>query len=142
MVATRQWLFNNRENTVVLDMRSFEEYLGINPAGNPRGGHIPGAISLEWRYLAGDTTVKSPAEMQEILKEAGVAGDKEIVTYCNIGIGRSTYGLMVLKMLGYDNVRVYGGSFEDWSDDPELAVATTKKGSFEDWEILETETLD
>ena len=133
MIATREWLFNNKENIIILDMRSFEEYLGINPAGNPRGGHIPGAISLEWRHLAGDATVKSPDEMQEILYEAGITKDREIVTYCNIGVGRSTYGLMVLKMLGYNNVRVYGGSFEDWSNTPELAVGTTETGSFKDW---------
>jgi thiosulfate/3-mercaptopyruvate sulfurtransferase len=133
MVATREWVLNNKGNTVVWDLRSFEEYLGINPAGNPRGGHIPGAINLEWRHLAGHSTVKSTNEIQEILEEAGVTRDKEIVTLCNIGIGRSTYGLMVLKMLGYDNVRVYGGSFEDWSNADELAVATTEIGSFKDW---------
>ncbi len=137
LVATRKWLLDNREKLILLDMRSFEEYLGINPAGNPRGGHIPGAISLQWRSLADDATVKTPAEMKEILMEAGVTPDKEIVTYCNIGIGRSTYGLMALKMLGYDNVRVYGGSFEDWSGDTALAVETTKKGSVKDWEVEE-----
>lgn len=135
MVATRKWLLNNRENIIVLDLRSFEEYLGINPAENPRGGHIPGAISLEWRQLADYGTMKSPDEMQEILEEAGVTRDKEIVTHCNIGIGRSTYGLMALKMLGYNNVRVYGGSFEDWSNAAELAVATTEIGSYKDWNM-------
>ena len=137
MVATRKWLLDNREKLLLLDMRSFEEYLGINPAGNPRGGHIPGAISLPWNSLAGGATVKDPGEIRGILREAGVTPDKEIVTYCNIGIGRSTYGLLVLRMLGYDNVRVYGGSFEDWSADTGLAVETTKKGSVGDWEVEE-----
>lgn len=133
MVASREWLIKNKDRVSLLDMRSFEEYVGVNLAGNPRGGHIPGAISIEWLHFAGDATVKSPKEMQRVLKEAGVDKDKEIVTYCNIGFGRSTYGLMVLKMLGYTNVRVYGGSFEDWSNATELQVATTKIGSFKDW---------
>jgi thiosulfate/3-mercaptopyruvate sulfurtransferase len=133
MVASREWLIKNKDRVSILDMRSLEEYVGVNPAGNPRGGHIPGAISIDWAHLAGNETVKSPAEIQKILKEAGITKDKEIVTYCNIGFGRSTYGLMALKMLGYSNVRVYGGSFEDWSNATELQVATTKIGSFKDW---------
>lgn len=133
MVASREWLIKNKGRVSILDMRSLEEYVGVNPAGNPRGGHIPGAISIDWAHLAGNETVKSPAEIQKILKEAGITKDKEIVTYCNIGFGRSTYGLMALKMLGYSNVRVYGGSFEDWSNATELQVATTKIGSFKDW---------
>ena len=51
MVASREWLFKNKERVILLDMRSFEEYVGVNPAGNPRGGHLPGAISLEWTHL-------------------------------------------------------------------------------------------
>jgi thiosulfate/3-mercaptopyruvate sulfurtransferase len=133
MVASREWLIKNKDRVSILDMRSLEEYVGVNPAGNPRGGHIPGAISIDWAHLAGNETVKSPAEIQKILKEAGITKDKEIVTYCTIGFGRSTYGLMALKMLGYSNVRVYGGSFEDWSNATELQVATTKIGSFKDW---------
>lgn len=128
MVASREWLLKNRRDVIVLDMRSFDEYVGVNPAGNPRGGHLPGAISMDWTHLAGAETVKSSAEIQKILKEAGITKDKEIVAYCNIGFGRSTYGMMVLSMLGY-KARVYGGSFEDWSNAEELQVATTKIGS-------------
>lgn len=133
MVASREWILKNKESIILLDLRSFEEYVGVNPAGNPRGGHVPGAISVEWLHLAGSETFRSPAEMQKILEEAGVTKDREIVTYCNIGFGRSTYGLVALKMLGYDKVRVYGGSFEDWSNASELQVATTEIGSFKDW---------
>ncbi len=132
LVASREWILSNKGQIRILDMRSFEEYVGVNPAGNPRGGHPPGTISVEWLQLAGNETVKSPKEMQKILNEAGVTKDKTVVTYCNIGFGRSTYGLFVLKMLGYD-VRVYGGSFEDWSGAPELRVATAEIGSFKDW---------
>lgn len=132
LTASREWILKNKETIRLLDMRSFEEYVGVNPAGNPRGGHPPGTISMEWLQLAGNETVKSPEEMQKILDEAGVAKDKTIVTYCNIGFGRSTYGLFVLKMLGYD-VRVYGGSFEDWSGATDLRVATAEIGSFKDW---------
>ncbi len=135
MVASLQWLLDNRNRVVVLDMRSLAEYAGIDAAGNPRGGHIPGAINVEWKELAGDGTVKPAADIRRILREKGLddSDGKEIVTYCNVGIGRSTYGLMVLKMLGFDRVRVYGGSFEDWSASGRTKVATNLAGSHKDW---------
>lgn len=122
MTATLDWILQNEERITLLDMRSFAEYIGTNPAGNKRGGSIPGAIHIEWKELAGDSTVKSAEELQKILSMYGVTKDKEIVTYCNWGIGRSTYGFMLVKMLGFEKVRVFGGSMEDWAARPELPI--------------------
>jgi thiosulfate/3-mercaptopyruvate sulfurtransferase len=133
MVATMDWILDNAEEIVVMDMRSFGEYSGFNTAGNPRGGHISGAFPVEWKELAGKTTVKSPEDMIEALKNNGVPLDKnkEYVTYCNWGIGRGTSGFMYLKMLGFKNVRVYGGAMEEWSDDPDLPVSAYEVGILE-----------
>ncbi len=126
MVATLKWLLDKKKDIAILDMRTFAEYIGTNSAGNKRGGSIPGAINIEWTEFAGDSTVKSAEEIQKVLNKYGVTKDKEIVAYCNWGIGRSTYGFMVLKMLGFEKVRVYGGSMEDWSAKPELPIGDVK----------------
>lgn len=126
MVATLEWILTNRKKITILDMRSFAEYIGTNPADNKRGGSIPDAINIEWTEFAGDSTVKSAEEIQKVLNKYGVTKNKEIVTYCNWGIGRSTYGFMVLKMLGFEKVRIYGGSMEDWSAKPELPMGDVK----------------
>lgn len=126
MVATLNWILDRGKDITLMDMRSFAEYIGINSAGNKRGGSIPGAVNIEWVELAGDTTIKSPEEIQRVLNKYGVTRDKEIVTYCNWGIGRSTYGLMLLKMLGFEKVRVYGGSMEEWSSRADLSIGDVK----------------
>src|SRR3989338_8283393 len=126
MVVTLSWILDNKKDITILDMRSFAEYIGTNTAGNKRGGSIPGAINIEWVELAGDSTVKSAEELQRILNKYRISRDKEIVTYCNWGIGRSTYGFMVLKMLGFEKVRVYGGSMEDWSIKADLPIGDIK----------------
>lgn len=126
MVATLKWLLDKKKDIVILDMRTFAEYIGTNPADNKRGGSIPGAINIEWVEFAGGSTVKSAEDIQKVLNKYGVTKDKEIVTYCNFGIGRSTYGFMVLKMLGYEKVRVYGGSMEEWSSKGELPIGDVK----------------
>jgi len=132
-VATMDWIMDNAEEIVVMDMRSFGEYTGFNTAGNPRGGHISGALPVEWKELAGKITVKSPEDMIEALKKNGVPVDKnkEYVTYCNWGVGRGTSGFMYLTMLGFENVRVYGGAMEEWSDDPDFPVSTYEVGILE-----------
>jgi thiosulfate/3-mercaptopyruvate sulfurtransferase len=126
MVATLSWILDKKKDITILDMRTFAEYIGINPAGNKRGGSIPGAINIEWVELAGDSTVKSAEEIQKVLNKYGINREKEIVTYCNWGIGRSSYGFMLLKMLGYEKVRVYGGSMEDWSSRADLPIGDVK----------------
>ncbi len=133
MAATMDWVMDNAEDIVVIDMRSFEEYTGLNTAGNPRGGHISGAFPVEWKELAGKATVKSRDEMIRALENNGIPVDKkkEYVTYCNWGIGRGTSGYMYLKILGFENVRVYGGAMEEWSDDPDFPVSTYEVGILE-----------
>ena len=126
MVATLRWILDKKKDITILDMRSFAEYIGTNTAGNKRGGSIPGAINIEWVELAGDSTIKSAEEIQRVLNKYGINKEKEIVTYCNWGIGRSTYGFMVLKMLGFEKVRVYGGSMEDWSAKADLPIGDVK----------------
>ena len=126
MVATLDWIRHKKDGITILDMRSFAEYIGTNSAGNKRGGSIPSAVNIEWNELAGDTTIKSLEEIHNVLSKYGVTKDKEIVTYCNWGIGRSTYGFMLLKMLGFEKVRVYGGSMEEWSARADLPIGDAK----------------
>lgn len=104
---------------LVLDARSLGEFTGKDSGGARQGGHIPGAKAFPWTQLASDSaSFKSPAEMKKILAAAGIAPDKEIVTYCNPGIGRSTWLLAALALAGYEKVRVYPGSWIEWASDP------------------------
>ncbi len=106
-------------DVLLLDARSIAEYAGKDAGGARQAGHIPGAKSLPWTLLAGELdTFKAPEAMRRVLLEAGVTPDKEIITYCNPGIGRSTFLAMALESLGYDKVKVYPGSWIEWASDP------------------------
>ncbi|SCZ58351.1 sulfurtransferase [Thiohalomonas denitrificans] len=103
---------------LIVDARSIAEYSGKEDGGARRGGHIPGAISLPWDRLSGELqTFADEAVMRTVLEEAGITPDREVVTYCNPGIGRSTFLYAALKHLGYDKVRVYPGSWNEWAAD-------------------------
>lgn len=71
-------------NTVVLDVRSDAEWTGENKRGTKRGGHIPGAVHLEWlNYVTTDDakTFKPAAELHDMFQKRGVTPDKNIITY-------------------------------------------------------------
>ena len=72
------------ESTVLLDVRSDEEWTGENKRGTRRGGRIPGAVHLEWTNLltGGEVPVLLPAdEMRRILADHGITPDKNVITY-------------------------------------------------------------
>lgn len=104
---------------LVLDARGLGEFAGKESGGARQGGHIPGAKVFPWTQLTDATaSFRSPAEIRKILVAAGIAPDREIVTYCNPGIGRSTYLLAALTLAGYEKVKVYPGSWIEWASDP------------------------
>jgi len=125
-VVNRKWVKKNMgvQGTLLVDARSPDEFTGKDLLpGIKRGGHIPGAVNLDWVNLSGKLeTVKSADEIRAILGKAGITPETRVVSYCQQGIGRATFLNMAMKLAGYDNVLLYTGSWQDWSVDQELPV--------------------
>lgn len=112
-------------NVVVLDSRSPAEYRGEQRRAQ-RGGHIPGAVNLEWTRAIDrehDGRFKPKAELRPMLESLGVTPDKEIICHCQTH-QRSAHTYMVLKYLGYPQVKGYPGSWSEWGNDPATPVET------------------
>jgi len=110
-------------NAVVLDVRRRTEFTG-EEARAARGGRIPGASHMLWQNVLkwdGDRTFRPAEEVRALLSEAGLTPDKRAITYCQ-GAVRAAHTALVLKMLGYENVEVYDGSWEDWGNRPDLPI--------------------
>ena len=112
------------KNIVLADTRSFKEFIGQDVVpGAARGGHIPGAVQLEWTNFSDSlATFKSGDDIKKALEKKGITKDTKVITYCQIGLGRSTMMAMAMKLAGYDNVLEYSGSWEEWSADPRLPL--------------------
>jgi len=123
-VVTLDAVKKRDKNTVLADTRSFKEFIGQDVVpGAARGGHIPGAKFLEWTNFADSLeTFKSADEIKKVLEKNGITKDTHVITYCQIGLGRSTMMAMAMKLAGYDNVHEYSGSWEEWSADPRLPL--------------------
>ncbi|HKJ94393.1 MAG TPA: sulfurtransferase [Gammaproteobacteria bacterium] len=127
VVADRDYVLHHLgdDNTVVLDARSPAEYAGQDVRA-ARGGHIPGAVNLEWTQAmdrANDLRLQPPETLRTMLKQAGVTPDKEVITHCQTH-HRSALTFFVMRYLGYPRIRGYAGSWSEWGNDPELPVET------------------
>lgn len=105
-----------------------------------RAGHIPGAVNVPYlanidpalatataaereRILASGRSFRfsRPDVLAALYRTAGVLPDKEIITYCGRGYAGAC-GMLALKLLGYERVRLYDGSWAEWSADMSLPV--------------------
>jgi thiosulfate/3-mercaptopyruvate sulfurtransferase len=114
--------------TTIVDTRSEAEYLGKQVRAK-RGGAIPGAINLEWKQnLGSDGRYKSPEALRKMYADAGIAADREVITYCQGGY-RAAHTFLALRLLGYPAIRNYTGSWKEWGDREDLPLEVTSARS-------------
>ena len=104
-------------NLTLLDARTPEEYHGRKVMAK-RGGHIPGAINLNWLNsidTQGDFRLKCKPELDMMLFERNISPANEIVVYCQTH-HRSAQSWMMLRHLGFPKVRGYPGSWSEWGN--------------------------
>lgn len=112
----------------LVDARAPEFYTGASDGRGaiPRPGHIPGAVSLPFTSFLTQAGPDAPAlfkpraDLEAMFEAAGLVPGTRVVTYCHIG-QQATVPYLVARMLGYE-VRLYDGSFEEWSATPSAPV--------------------
>ncbi len=119
-------------DVVLLDVRDIDEWTGesSSPYGKdfaPRKGRLPGAKWIEWyRFMkpsAMGPQIKSPLEVQAECATAGIAPTDTVYLYCFKG-ARASNTFLALKQAGFTDVRMYFGSWNEWSRDPALPIET------------------
>ncbi len=117
LVVDAAWLSGHLKDAsmALIDARLDDFYTGKNAGNMPRAGHIPGARNVPF------PTLMTPGlEFLPTAELAAKLGDKPIVTYCHIGM-QATVVYFSARLAGKD-VRLYDGSYEDWSRRTELPV--------------------
>lgn len=116
----------DNSNYVILDTRGMTELIGERYLDKvARAGHIPGVTLLEWNNITDfDNTrsFKPKEELAKVFKDAGITKDKTIYAYCHVGAGRSSHLITALQLLGYENIKIYTGSWNEWGNDMNLPI--------------------
>jgi thiosulfate/3-mercaptopyruvate sulfurtransferase len=108
----------NSQDVIIVDCRSEAEYNGSVARAFHRG-HIPKSVNVEWsNNLSNEKFLKFDALVRLY---SFISKDTEVITYCQGGY-RAANTYLVLKQLGYPNVRMYLGSWGEWGNNPTLPV--------------------
>ncbi len=108
----------------LLDVRSEAEYRGDDVRAR-RGGHIPGAVRLEWSdFLTGEGTFRSREEIVALAdRVAGGDAGSLRATYCQGGVRAALAWFALQELAGLD-VRNYAPSWEEWGNRTDTLVET------------------
>jgi thiosulfate/3-mercaptopyruvate sulfurtransferase len=86
----------------IVDARSANEYTA---------GRIPSATNIEWTQNLSAGLLRPNAELESLY--ADLDPSTTTVTYCLLG-WRGSFDWLTLRWLGFDDVRLYDGSWEEW----------------------------
>lgn len=129
---------DSRARPQLLDVRTEGEFAGEDFRGNSRGGRIPGTVNLDFMQLMHEHRpgfFRPADELEEIVnvrrrgvapsersapshahtcllaQRAGLRRDRPVITVCQAGV-RAATAAFALKLIGFDDVRVYDASSE------------------------------
>ena len=127
ILATHEYLekaVEDRSDAVLVDNRERLNFLEQ---------HIPGAISLPYRTLAGpDRILRGREDMRRLLANRGIGDGSEIITYCGSVGTLSGLAYYAMKSAGLSNIRLYVRSFKEWKS---LQKPTASQADANYWDL-------
>lgn len=128
LIVTRDWLADrvgtfNEKGPGLVDVRPPEAYLAARKAielvdANDRHGHLPGAVDVHWVGNVDGRGLTEPGTLAGLYFDAaGVEQAGPTVVYGQGNVD-PTHTWLVLRALRAEDVRLYDGGFQEWTNVP------------------------
>lgn len=102
----------SKAQTVLVDARELAEFNGTDGKSK---GHIPSATLINYKdFLTESGAFKSNEEIENLVSDAGISSDKEVILYCQTSIRGAVSFFVFKNILGFENVKLYDGAIEEW----------------------------
>ena len=133
MPGAKKILADNKKNSYLVDIRSWDEFTGkisgydyIKPKGRPAGsvwGHAGSDSGHLEDFRNIDNTMRNGSEILTMWKKDGINPDKQLAFYCGTG-WRAAEVLFYADVIGLKNIALYDGGWNEWSMNPSNPVET------------------
>lgn len=165
-----QWLADNLDDVVVLDVRKDTESFSERPKGrgvvNPCGpggksadkplvvaGHIPGAVLVPWKEVTGKRTLEGVAikgvlpekeKFEALMQDSGVSNDSAVVITSKgqtpVHTALAARLYWTMKYFGHDNVALLNGGTAQWLTDKQKVKYGRSRASKGEFAVSEERT--
>lgn len=102
--ADKAYVKSKLSTAVLVDARKKEDF---------DAGHIGNALNIPAESLINVSKLKTVADLTAAFSK--VPKDKEVILYCKTGVNAGFSYFVLKAILKYPNVKVYDGSYLDWS---------------------------
>ncbi|WP_229382682.1 sulfurtransferase [Microbacterium allomyrinae] len=107
---------------VLVDVRAAERYRGEVDPVDPVAGHIPGAVNLPTTHYMDGERFRDAATLRELFAGVGIVPGTEAAAYCGSGV-TAAQAVFAAELAGLE-LRIFPGSWSQWSNTPGRPVAT------------------
>lgn len=123
----------DKDNSVLVDIRSFKEYIGetsgysyIEGKGRPKGaiwGHAGSDASHLEDFRNLDSTMRNLYEIEDMWAKDGITKNKNLSFYCGTG-WRAAEVEAYAETKGFEKISLYDGGWNEWSTTKGLPIET------------------
>ena len=112
-----------RRDRLIIDGRPGDRFQGLNETLDAKAGHIPGSLSRPSKdNLDADWKLKSPEALRaEFARLIGDRTPSEVVASCGSGVS-ACHLLLAMELAGLSGAALYGGSWSEWSSQPDAQI--------------------
>jgi len=121
LIVNKSYVMSRLGKAILVDVREPDFFQGKKKLDFvAKLGHIKGAVNLPNSLIFNkDGTFKTKQELDKAATDViGKDKTKEIITYCDTGKTCTAWAFILSDILGYSDVKIYDGSTEEWTKDP------------------------